>query len=100
GAVETTAGGISDDIIVGTYSNTSNSSEQHGFIYDGTNWETLNFPGASYTQIHGIEGDTILGSYRYSLYGMSHGFMYIIPEPCTLLLLGLGSLALRLKRSR
>jgi hypothetical protein len=60
---------------------------------------TLNFPGAGYTEISGIDGDILWGSYRYSLYGDSHGFIYIIPEPATLSLLALGAfLAVRKRK--
>jgi hypothetical protein len=93
GAMQTTVTGISGGTIVGTYANAF--LEDHGFIYDGANWETLNFPGAAYTQISGIDGDTIWGSYRHSLYGTNHGFIYTVPEPCTLLLLGLGGIIIR-----
>jgi hypothetical protein len=44
-----------------------------------------------------IDGSNIIGSYgdNTSIYG--HGFIYEIPEPSTLLLLGLGMVMLRRK---
>ena len=74
------------------------SGFEHGFIYDGTAWATLDFPGASYTRIYGIEGDNIFGKYEDSS-GDGHGFIATIPEPCTVLLLGLGGVLLRNRRA-
>ena len=41
----------------------------------GGTWTTLDMPGAYYTTIHGINGNTKVGCY-YSLVTGSHGFSY------------------------
>ncbi len=95
GATSTALTGISGSEIVGYYVDASGVN--NGLFYDGTNWTTLDMPGATATQLFGIEGTTILGTYNDTS-GNEHGFVYTIPEPATLLLLGLGGLILR-KRS-
>jgi hypothetical protein len=62
----------------------------HSFLYDGTNWIIIDKPGATRTFINGIDGSNIVGYYQDTS-GL-HGFLYTIPEPATLLLLGLGAL--------
>jgi hypothetical protein len=92
GSSETWLTDIDGTNIVGTY---KNSSGTHGLIYDGTNWTTLDYPGTSITGINGIDGQNIVG---YCRIGSEYkGFVYTIPEPCTLLLLGLGAAILRKK---
>jgi hypothetical protein len=59
------------------------------FLYDGSTWTTLYMWGIPY----GIDGSTIVGSYEDG--SGSHGFIYEIPEPATLLLFGLGAVILR-----
>jgi hypothetical protein len=84
---ETIAQGISGNNIVGQY---WDNSGEHGFLYNGTSWTTLDYPGAINTYALGISGNNIVG---WSSDG--HGFLYEIPEPATLLLLGLGAVVLR-----
>ena len=56
-------------------------------------------PGANYTYAFGIDGSNIVGFYYDG--SREHGFLYTIPEPGTVLLLGLGGISLILrKRSR
>lgn len=62
-------------------------------------WTTLDMPGAVATNAFGIDCSNIVGSYYNYDVGW-RGFLYTIPEPSTLLLLGFGGLALLRKRSR
>ena len=97
GADYTRAYGIDGENVVGSY---VDSSGTHGFFYDGADWMTLDFPGADGTEALNIDGDKIVGSYQlsYDFYNKEQGFIYEIPEPTTLLLLGLGGIALRKRR--
>ena len=59
-------------------------------------WTTLDPSGAVHTiTAHGIDGDRIVGQYYDG--SAQHGFVYVIPEPATLLLLSLGGVVLRRK---
>jgi hypothetical protein len=49
--------------------------------------------GSSSTLINGISGNYLFGSFE-DISG-THGFVYEIPEPATLLLLGLGAAIVR-----
>ena len=71
--------------------------DRHGFIYDGINWGTLDFPGAINTQILGIDGNTIVGYYEADN-GYDYGFVYEVPEPATFLLVGIGAVMIRRKK--
>ncbi|MGD1042611.1 MAG: PEP-CTERM sorting domain-containing protein [Sedimentisphaerales bacterium] len=73
GATKTIPYGINGNNIVGCYSD--GSSNNHGFLYDGTNWTTLDYPGATSTSPYGISGNNIIGSYSSSD-GYGHGFIY------------------------
>jgi hypothetical protein len=47
----------------------------HGFIYDGTAYTTLDYPGSTYSILTGIDGGRIVGAYRDSS-GILRGFAY------------------------
>ena len=120
GATHTEAYGISGSNIIG-YAQDSSYNEYY-FLYNGTSWTTLpiaasgidgsnvvggntlynittqssitlNYPGALEMNALGISGNNIVGWYKDS--SGTHGFLYTIPEPATLLLLGLGAFLLR-----
>jgi hypothetical protein len=95
GASETIAQGINENSIVGQYQDSSGS---HGFLYNGSSWTTLSYPGAMNTYAYGISGNNIVGIYNDGSGSPSHGFIYEIPEPATLLLLGFGAVIVRRKR--
>jgi hypothetical protein len=58
---------------------------------------TLNYPGAVTICAYGISGGSIVGLCMDN--SGEYGFIYTVPEPATLLLLGLGAVILRRKRS-
>jgi hypothetical protein len=98
GSDETTAIGIDGMNIVGLYEDVYRPHHDHGFLYDGTNWVALDAPGSIDTQAYDIDGANVGGFYR-DAFGYDHGFIYEIPEPCTLLLFGLGAVIVRKNRS-
>jgi hypothetical protein len=52
---------IDDGRIVGYYI----TNTRHGYLWDGTTWTTLDFPGAWQTELCGIDGTCIVGSYNF-----------------------------------
>ena len=72
------------------------SQPQHvpyGFTYDGT-WAAFDEP-ESFTRVYGIDGSIFVGSYGVA--ADTSGFVYVVPEPGTFLLLGFGVATLRKK---
>jgi hypothetical protein len=67
GALYTQAFGINGNLIVGYYADKSYAG--HAFVYDGTNWSTLNFPPGAIPM--DIDANNIIG-----LYKDEHGFLY------------------------
>jgi len=117
GSYQTWARGIDGSNIVGSY---YDASGEHGFIYDGTNWTTIGvrmvcgidgknivgrsgnkgflYDGTNWTYFYmGLNSTTATDIDGYNIAGYSNtmietstGFIYTIPEPATLMLLGLG----------
>ena len=65
--------GISGNNVVGVYQD--NSGNDHGFLYDGTTWTTLDYPGAPATEARGISGSSIVGVFGDG-YEFDNGFLY------------------------
>jgi hypothetical protein len=86
-------------------SNIVNDSLLYNFITQSAT--TLKYPGAKGTNMAGISGNIIVGSYSSGdPYGwftgtesQQHGFIYTIPEPATVLLLGFGLATLRKRKA-
>lgn len=89
----TYAAGVSGANIVGFYIDANNL--QHGFLYDGTTFTTVDDPlmGTAANQGSGLfsgQGGTLVGVYDDSS-GLSHGFVaQAVPEPSSWIMLGLG----------
>jgi hypothetical protein len=83
--------------IVGWHINAITDYEE-ALSYDGSNWTIISPPGAVASWAEGVSGSNIVGGFWDSSY-QTHGFIYTNPEPATVLLLGLGGLALLRKRS-
>jgi len=88
GSTWTEAFAIDGSNIVGVY---QSGTRYYTFLYDGSTWKTLD----TLMNPWDMEGDKIVGSYTDA--SGSHGFIYTIPEPATLLLLGLGAAIVRKK---
>jgi len=55
---------------------------RYGFLYDGTNWTTLDFPGAVGTYPFDIDGNKIVGYYD-APGSPGHGFIYTFDQAST-----------------
>jgi len=96
GTQGSTAWGISGNNIVGYY--TDGNFVDHGFLYNGSAFTTLDDPLAGNgnllgTSPLGISGDTVVGVYRDSN-NTAHGFIVTVPEPSSISLAALFGLLL------
>jgi hypothetical protein len=91
--------GISGSNVVGFYYD--GSGLQNGFIYDGSSYTTLDDPlGADGTEALGIDGTTVVGEY-FDSSDVGHGFIATpVPEPGSITLVLLGTMALLHRRRR
>ncbi|MDD5016354.1 MAG: PEP-CTERM sorting domain-containing protein, partial [Atribacterota bacterium] len=60
------------DNVVGSYLDTNNIN--HGFLYNGKDWATLDPPGATKSYPSGVSGNKVVGSYYTG--DTKHGFLY------------------------
>ena len=88
--------GVSGNKVVGHYINDTGT---HGFLYDGTNYTTIDDPlSDGNTWATGISGTTIVGGYTGATDDTPHGFIATTPEPASIALLSLGGLVLLRRR--
>jgi hypothetical protein len=69
----TFAVGLSDGNVVGGYYGASNLN--HGFLFNGSSFTPLDFPGSKTTTVSGISGQNLVGSFTDAA-NASHGFLY------------------------
>src|SRR4029077_10279077 len=65
--------GVSGTNVVGFFVDASHAT--HGFLYNGTTYTTLDYPGSTLTQAFGVQGNNIVGEYIDSSQN-EHGFLY------------------------
>ncbi len=70
----TYANGVSGNEVVGYY--LDGALQSHGFIYNGSSYVTLDYPGASNTYAYGISGSNIVGYYQTGKNSAFQGFRY------------------------
>lgn len=75
----TFATGIDGPNVVGTYLRFPDGTA-HGFLYNGSTFTPIELPGATDTNVNGIEGLRVVGSYKDAA-GRTHGFVMTVPEP-------------------
>ena len=76
GGQNTNVAGFSGGKIVGYYTDSS-SGLNHGFVYDGSTYTSFDHPsGDQGTELHGIDGNTLLGFYNNSTAFLYDGSTY------------------------
>ena len=73
GATKTIIHAIDGSNLAGMYYDSSGGV--HGFLYDGTDWTTIDVPGATITSVWGIDNDNLVGNYLDSDDKL-HGYLY------------------------
>ncbi len=57
---ESTVVGVSGNNVVGNY---TAGGVGYGFLYNGANYTTIDFPGSTGTNLTGVSGNNVIGSY-------------------------------------
>jgi hypothetical protein len=78
GAIDAFA--ISSNHIAGYF---YDGSSDHGFVWDRTNYTTLDYPQANLTAAYGIDGSTVVGTY-FDSKNSAHGFKATISQTVVL----------------
>jgi hypothetical protein len=64
---------INGNSVIGKIASAGSSTT--GFFYDGATYTTIAFPGATKTELFGVEGSTVVGQYTDAA-KLTHGFVY------------------------
>jgi hypothetical protein len=75
-SIETIAYGINNKgWVVGSFVDGTRFRRRHGFIFDGTNYQQIDYPGATSTTVYAIN-DSGQAVGHYFKAGLPHGFLY------------------------
>jgi len=79
GAAQTFAGGVDGKLVGGTYF--FGDQVDHGFMFDGKNYTSIDPPGSHFTLVNGVlsfGGHTVLvGAFAVDISSPLHGFVYL-----------------------
>jgi hypothetical protein len=92
--------GVAGNELVGGYF--GQSSESHGFTYNGSTWTQLDYPGyftGTYATGVDAQGD-VVGDYEGGPNESQEAFLYTVPEPSSLALAAVGGVAVLVGRRR
>jgi hypothetical protein len=79
GSDDTRVYGGDGERVVGAYHEAPNVSR--GFLYDGTTWTSISYPGAAITNARGIDGDLVVGDFYEQVgSGRYRGLLYDVPS--------------------
>jgi uncharacterized membrane protein len=73
GSTDSEANGLSGNIVVGDYFDTSN--RDHAFLYNGSTYTTLNPPGSTDSSAYDVSGSNVVGFYFDASHN-THAFLY------------------------
>ena len=64
-------------IIVGFFQDAASPNATHGFVRDGEQYTTINYPGSTYTDVFGTNASgALVGRVRLALTGLAfHGYL-------------------------
>jgi len=79
GAAQTFAGGVDGKFVSGTYFR--DDQVDHGFVFDGKDYTTIDPPGSHFTLVNGVlsfrSHIVLVGSFAKDLFSPLHGFVYL-----------------------